>query len=99
MTEKTKLKLIKDCMIEIDNLGKEKEAVNEEILKSELGQKRKTINARVKKLEIAMHDMAQGNGYYDSEQMTIEDYMDQRPEGVPEDIEKDNDDFLEEKKE
>jgi hypothetical protein len=82
MTAKERLDILKEIKAQIEATELEREAVNENIKSSEFGVKRKEINSRLKKLEIALDDVISGSGTYDPNQMTIDEYIEQRENDV-----------------
>lgn len=84
MDDKTKIILIKRTREQLDELVDRRKAIDAVLLATDEGQERKKLNSEIKNLSIALNDMEYGTGYFDSAQMTIEDYLANRPEGTPE---------------
>ena len=79
MTAKEQLEIAKEISAQIDATKSKLDAVNEKIKGSELGSKRKELNAEMKHYKIALDDLLNGRGnIYDPRQMTIQEYIDNR---------------------
>ena len=71
-----RLEMLREAQSRLDSYEEERLAINEDIKSSELGKKRKEVNAKTKRIRAAIRDIVNGEGDYNPNEFTITAYID-----------------------